>query len=223
MSGIIFDCDGVLVDSEVIAIEIEIAALGAIGIPMTADDLAARYVGVSAAAQRTAMHEEFGIVLDDDWWEDLRVRSHAALAEHVQPVPGIRAVLEALPRPHALASSSSHERIELSLRTAGLLDLFHASLRFSAADVDRGKPAPDLFLHTARSMGWKPEACVVVEDSPYGVQAGVAAGMQVIGFTGGGHAGPAWEARLGEAGAEVVAGSAEALGSALADAVTDTA
>lgn len=204
-AAVVFDCDGVLVDSEVIAIEIEVAALADVGIPMTHEGLAERYVGVSAEAMATALHEEFGVVLGEAWWARLHEASHAALAERVKPVPGIREVLEGLAVPACLASSSSHTRIELSLVAAGLIDLFPPETRFSAADVRRGKPAPDLFLHAAASRGWDPSACVVVEDSPFGVQAALAAGMDVIGFTAGGHAGPSWEARLRLAGAQIVA------------------
>lgn len=203
-----FDCDGVLIDSEVIAIEIEVAALTEVGVRLTAAELAHRYVGVSGSAMRRSVAEEYGVDLTDAFWNDLRDRSHAALAEGVQPVAGMAEVVERLTVPYCLASSSSHVRIELSLRTAGLIHLFPPGLRFSAEDVDRGKPAPDLFLLAARSLGVDPQDCVVVEDSPYGVQAAVEAGMDVIGFIGGGHADQAWEGRLRKAGATTIAATA---------------
>lgn len=202
-------------DSEVIAIEVEVAALRRAGIPITPAELADRYVGVSATAMSDAVHEEFGVALDEAWWAQLETDSLAALGQRVQPVPGIRAVLDGLGAPACLASSSSHPRIALSLTAAGLIDAFPDGTRFSAADVSRGKPAPDLFLHAARSMGWDPATCVVVEDSPYGVQAAVAAGMDVIGFAAGGHAGPAWSDRLRVAGAAVVVATAPALAALL--------
>ncbi|HUG85937.1 MAG TPA: HAD-IA family hydrolase [Euzebya sp.] len=213
--AVIFDCDGVLVDSEIIAIEVEVAALTAVGISLTPAGLAERYVGVSAAAQVAAVHEEFGVVLDEAWWAALAADSERALAQRVRAIPGIRAVVEGVPGPYALASSSSHPRIELCLRTAGLLDLFGDDVRFSATDVRRGKPAPDLFLHAASSLGIAANECVVVEDSPYGVRAALAAGMHVIGFTGGGHADQRWAARLRQAGAGLVVASAEELAAAL--------
>jgi HAD superfamily hydrolase (TIGR01509 family) len=213
--AVLFDCDGVLVDSERIAIEVEVAAFAAVGIPLTADGVAERYVGVSAQAQTAAVHEEFGVVLEDAWWAELFAAAEAALAERVQPIAGIRRVVEDLTVRYALASSSRHERIELSLRTAGLLDLFPRRLRFSATDVARGKPAPDLFLHAAAALGVPAGHCVVVEDSPHGVQAALAAGMDVIGFAGGGHAGPGWARRLRAAGAMVVVPDAAALATQL--------
>lgn len=203
-AAVLFDCDGVLVDSEVLAIEVEVAAFAAVGIPLTAAELAERYVGVSETAQTAAVQEEFGVHLDPAWWADLFAAAEAALAERVQPIEGIRRVVESLGVPYALASSSRHERIEVSLRTAGLLDLFPPPVRFSATDVRRGKPAPDLFLHAAAALGVPAGRCVVVEDSPYGVEAALAAGMAVIGFTAGGHAGPGWADRLRAAGAERV-------------------
>lgn len=215
-SAVIFDMDGVLVDSEVIAIEVEVAALAAVGVSLTPAELAARYVGTSAVAMRGMVVEEFGVDLDDAFWARLEADSHAALAERLVAVPGMRAVVEGLAVPCAVASSSSHARIALSLRTAGLADLFEVGARFSAEDVERGKPAPDLFLHAAAALGVEAPACVVVEDSPFGVQAARAAGMDVIGFTGGGHADEAWAARLGAAGAAVVAADAASLGAMLA-------
>jgi HAD superfamily hydrolase (TIGR01509 family) len=213
--AVLFDCDGVLVDSEVIAIEVEVAALAEAGVPMTAAELADRYVGVSAASQAESLHREFGLALDDAWWQALHERSLAALADRVEAVPGMRELVEGLGVPHCLASSSDHGRIEVCLRQAGLLDLFDASIRFSATDVSRGKPAPDLFLHAASRLGVDPDACVVIEDSPHGVRAAVAAGMAVIGFTGGAHADASWAHRLHDAGAVTVVDGATALGALL--------
>lgn len=212
---VIFDCDGVLVDSEVIAIEVGVAALAGVGVVLTPAALASRFVGVSGPAMRAAVAEEFDVDLDETFWVGVREASHAALAERVTAVPGIRGLVDAVQVPRCLASSSSHTRIELSLRTAGLLDLFPPDLRFSAEDVVRGKPAPDLFLHASAAMGADPSACVVVEDSPYGVRAALAAGMDVIGFTGGGHADDAWAERLRAAGAPRVVADADALAALL--------
>ncbi len=190
-----------LVDSEVIAIEIEVAALNAVGVPLTPQGMAERFVGVSNATVRTAVAQEFGVHLDDGFWEEVRREGMAALADRVTAIPGIAALIRQLDVPHCLASSSRHDRIELSLRTAGLLDLFPRRIRFSSQDVVCGKPSPDLFMHAADVMGVQPSRCLVVEDSPHGVRAALAAGMDVVGFTGGGHADLAWEERLRAAGA----------------------
>ncbi|MGI9018040.1 MAG: HAD family hydrolase [Euzebya sp.] len=203
--AVIFDCDGVLVDSEVIAIEVEVAALARVGVQLTAVELAQRYVGVSGPAMRSSVAREFGIDLTDSFWATLREDSHAALAGRVRAIPGMRQVIQQLGLPYALASSSSHDRVVLTLGTAGLLDLFDDSRRFSAQDVEHGKPAPDLFLHAAAALGVAPGSCVVVEDSPYGVAAALAAGMDVVGFTAGGHADDAWAQRLRDAGAARIA------------------
>ncbi|CAN5662852.1 HAD family hydrolase [soil metagenome] len=211
VKAVLFDCDGVLIDSEVIAIGIEVAALAKVGVHLTRAELADRYVGVSGSAMRRSVAKEFDVDLTDAFWNDLRDRSHAELTEEVRPVTGMAEVIERLTVPYCLASSSSHERIELSLEAAGLLHLFPPDLRFSAEDVDHGKPAPDLFLLAARSLGVDPADCVVVEDSPYGVQAALAAEMDVIGFTGGGHADKAWAGRLRTAGATTIVTTADEL------------
>jgi HAD superfamily hydrolase (TIGR01509 family) len=214
-AAVVFDCDGVLVDSEVVAVEVEVAALGAAGLPLTPEELAERYVGVSVATQARMVAEEFGVALDGAWWDALAADVEAALAARVRPIQGIRDVVEGLDRPYALASSSRRTRIEVCLRSAGLHDLFPVALRSSAEEVARGKPAPDLFLLAARRLGVDPTACVVVEDSPYGVEGALAAGMAVIGFTGGAHAGGRWADRLRAAGAAQVVADARALAAVL--------
>ena len=202
---IIFDCDGVLIDSEAIACRADSACLAEIGIAMSAEEIMDRYLGISA---------------DDD------VRRHRAapgpraagrtsprrcgFASPPRSKPSLcrwrvsRRRCDALPQRRCVASSSAPERLRHSLSLAGLLHRFEPHV-FSATQVARGKPAPDLFLFAAASMQADPAACVVIEDSVPGVQAAVAAGMRVIGFTGGGHCRPGHAERLLAAGAAAIA------------------
>jgi HAD superfamily hydrolase (TIGR01509 family) len=204
---IIFDCDGVLVDSEILTVQIESRHLADVGIALTPAEVAARYVGLSTTSMVGKIRDEFGVELTPDFWAELRTEVLAELGASLSPVPGIGSVLEASELPRCIASSSDPERIALSLRTAGLSAAFAADRIFSATMVERGKPAPDLFLHAASRCGATPQRCVVVEDSPSGVQAGVAAGMTVVGLTAGGHCPPDHAARLSDAGAHSVVGA----------------
>lgn len=199
---VIFDCDGVLVDSEPIANRILVAALAEAGHAIDMDQAMARFVGRSMAAVIAMVEAEHGRPLPPDFIERLQARTFAAFRAGLRPIPGIREALAAIAVPVCVASSGSHQKIALSLSLCGLDAAFRGRV-FSAADVTRGKPHPDLFLHAARSLGARPEASVVVEDSVVGVAAAKAAGMIALGFTGGGHGGPALARRLGEAGARV--------------------
>jgi HAD superfamily hydrolase (TIGR01509 family) len=145
---------------------------------------------------------ERGCTLPADFSARVNRTLFARFETDLKPVEGVREAILALPQPRCVASSSMPERIALSLRVAGLSDLFDHI--FSATEVPRGKPAPDLFLHAATRMGARPEDCLVIEDSAAGVKAAIAAGMRVIGFTGGSHCGPAHADRLRRAGAPVV-------------------
>lgn len=184
---VIFDCDGVLVDSEPIASQILLDTLAEAGLrldPATADE---RFLGRSLASTVEILAEDFGIRLDDAALQAMRAQLYAAFRAELRPIPGIAAAIDAIACPICVASSSQPERIELSLRLTGLWERFEGRV-YSATMVDRGKPAPDLFLHAAAAMGFAPDVCLVVEDSPAGVQAALAGGMRVVGFVGGGHA-----------------------------------
>lgn len=189
MSGlVIFDCDGVLVDSEPIALRLLLETLAEAGLALDADVARHRFLGRSLASTREILAEDFGLTLSDAALGDMRRRLHAAFRAELRPIPGVAETLAALERPVCVASSSQPERIELSLRVTGLWRWFEGRA-FSASMVARGKPAPDLFLHAAAAMGYAPADCLVVEDSPAGIAAAQAAGMRVVAFTGGSHAG----------------------------------
>jgi HAD superfamily hydrolase (TIGR01509 family) len=214
---VVFDCDGVLVDSEALACGVEARALTALGYPITGEEVARRYAGLSDADMRRAVERETGRALPGDH----AARCAAALAEafrrELEPVAGMGAVVDAVAAAgleRCVASSSLPARLELALTVTGLWEKFAPNV-FSASMVARGKPAPDLFLFAAERMGVEPAACLVVEDSVPGIVAARAAGMTAVGFAGGGHCGPDHAARLREAGADRVCADAQALDAAL--------
>jgi HAD superfamily hydrolase (TIGR01509 family) len=203
-SIVIFDCDGVLVDSEVLVIEIEAEILTKAGFALTADEIADRFVGLSYPDMMAALESDFGRPVPPELSPRIQKEALASFPDRLQPVEGIGDLLAASPHRRCVASSSDLSRIQLSLDVTGLARHFDPAHLFSAEMVDRGKPAPDLFLHAAERLGCDPTACLVVEDSPHGVSAARAADMAVVGFVGGGHARPSLTARLAAAGADTV-------------------
>ena len=196
---VIFDCDGVVVDSEPIALAVLKAHIEDRGATVDDAELAARTLGRSAAEAYAGIHEAWGVRIDEADAVDLQERLFARFRSELTAIPGVVRLLDRLAArgiAHCLASSSSPHRLDVALTAAGLADRFTGCV-FSATMVARGKPAPDLFLHAARTMGVEPADCVVIEDSAVGIEAAQRAGMAVIGFLGGGHAvGADYEARL---------------------------
>ncbi|MEV6741811.1 HAD family hydrolase [Streptomyces sp. NPDC051104] len=183
---VIFDNDGVLVDSEPISNRLLAAYLTELGHPTTYEDSIRDYMGSAMHRIHDLLLERTGERLPDDFDDVFHARVFAAFERELKPVAGVENVLEKLTAdgvPFCVASSGSHDRIRVGHRTTGLDRWFDDGRVFSAQDVGRGKPAPDLFLYAAERMGVAPQRCVVVEDSPLGVQAAVAAGMDVYGFT----------------------------------------
>ncbi|MFJ7020402.1 HAD family hydrolase [Streptomyces sp. NPDC101117] len=183
---VIFDNDGVLVDSEPISNRLLAAYLTELGHPTSYEDSIRDYMGSAMHRVHDLVLERTGERLPADFDDVFHARVFAAFERELKPVAGAVEVLEALSArgvPYCVASSGSHERIRVGHRTTGLDRWFDDARIFSSQDVGRGKPAPDLFLYAARRMGVAPERCVVVEDSPLGVRAAVAAGMDVLGFT----------------------------------------
>lgn len=184
---VIFDCDGVLVDSEPLAMRVMLKMLAEAGLEIDSDTAYDAFLGKSLATVCETLRRDHGFDVDSSALEELRARLNAVLRAELQPIPGIAEALEQLGRPACVASSSQVERIRLSLEVTGL-DRFFGDDIFSATMVAHGKPAPDLFLYAAQRMHIDPSRCMVIEDSPAGVTAARAAGMQVLGFAGGGHA-----------------------------------
>ncbi|MGF1596010.1 MAG: HAD family hydrolase [Acidimicrobiales bacterium] len=213
---IVFDCDGVLVDSEVLVIEVEAAMLTEAGYMITADEIAERFVGLSYATMMRELAADFGRPVPDDLNRRIQDAALARFPDLLRPVAGIEDVMSVVPQDRCVASSSDLDRIELSLTLCGLDHHFGPDRIFSAQMVANGKPAPDLFLLAAERMGAEPADCLVIEDSPAGVTAATAAGMVVLGLVAGGHARPALAHRLRQAGAQHVFATTGQLGDHLA-------
>ena len=182
---IVFDCDGVLVDSERLMQAIDMRMIGALGWRITQSEMFDHFLGRSEAVGTANIERKLGRPVPESFVDDRRAAHAAAFATSLEPVPGIcEAVTSVQADGYAtcVASSGSHARIRLMLDRTSLRVLFDDTWIFSGDDVHVGKPAPDLFLHAAETMGYQPDRCVVVEDSPSGVTAAHAAGMPVIGY-----------------------------------------
>ena len=181
---VIFDCDGVLVDTERLAVRVDVQVLAALGWPLTEQEVIDRFLGRSDAYMTAEIEAHLGRRLPADWEDQFRHLYTVTFAASLAPVPGVVDALDRIALPTCVASSGTHAKIRYTLGLTGLYERFAGRI-FSVEDVTRGKPAPDLFLHAAKRMGVDPTACVVVEDSPYGVEAARAAGMRAFGFAGG--------------------------------------
>ncbi|MGA4993275.1 HAD family hydrolase [Nonomuraea bangladeshensis] len=178
---VIFDCDGTLVDSEAISVRVGTAALRRLGWSIDEAEYAERFVGCTNEFWAEQVGET-----PPGWKEQLDAEYEAAITAELRVIAGIETALDQLDVPSCVASNGRHRTIRRSLEITGLAERF-AGRVFSAEDVPRGKPAPDLFLHAAATMGADPERCVVVEDSPFGVMAAVSAGMRCLAYAGGFH------------------------------------
>ncbi|WDZ96367.1 HAD-IA family hydrolase [Herbaspirillum sp. WKF16] len=176
---VIFDCDGTLVDSEVVAAQAWSEHVARYGVDLTAQQALAQFRGVSMTLCLARIEELHGKPLPASFEQELRALMGEMLEQRLQPIAGALEMVQALAVPYALASNAPHHKIELCLRVTGLLPYFAGRI-YSAYDVQRWKPDPALFLFAAQSLGVDPARCAVVEDSLPGVQAGLAAGMKVI-------------------------------------------
>ena len=192
---LILDCDGVLVDSERITNRVFAQMLKQLGVSVTLEDMFEHFVGREMSQCLDLVAELSGRPVPDEFESNYRVRTRAALLSELTAVPGIEAALDVIELPYCVASNGSQEKMRMTLGITGLLSRFEGKL-VSATEVLRGKPAPDVFLHAAKKYGASPSACAVVEDTPTGVTAAVAAGMTVFGY-----AAPTPSARLLAAGA----------------------
>jgi HAD superfamily hydrolase (TIGR01509 family) len=199
---IIFDCDGVLVDSEVISCRVHADVLTRYGYPITAEEVHRRFLGRSAYDAAAEVERELGRRLSETYDLERRTTLLAALADTVEAVPHLHDALDALDARMCVASSAAHEKIFATLSRTGLYERFAPNI-FSGTQVSHGKPAPDLFLFAANQMAALPRQCVVIEDSIPGVTGALAAGMTVLGFHGGSHCRPGDGESLRAAGAAV--------------------
>lgn len=185
---LIFDCDGVLVDSEPVSISVLLDMLSHLGVEMGEEEAYNRFLGRSVASMTATLFEDYGVETDIDFLDHMRATLFERFRTELRPIEDIAETLDRLVAlKRCVASSSQPERIRYSLGLTGLIDKFEPHV-FSATMVKKGKPAPDLFLHAARQMGVSPSDCIVIEDSPAGIAAAKAAGMAVFAFTGGSHA-----------------------------------
>jgi HAD superfamily hydrolase (TIGR01509 family) len=181
---VIFDCDGVLIDSERLAVKVDVVVLRELGWPLSEAEVIERFVGRSDRDTQAAIEAHLGRTLPADWLERFKPLYEEAFEAELAPVEGVLDALDRITLPSCVASSGTHEYLRHMLGLTGLYERFAGRI-FSADDVSAGKPAPDLFLYAAERMGAKPDACVVVEDSRSGVEAARAAGMRTLAFTGG--------------------------------------
>ena len=199
---VIFDCDGVLVDSEVISCRAHAEVLTRHGYPISVEQVFDRFLGRSSRQAHLEVEAELGRRLPDDFHTQLQDELFQSFAATLEPIPHLDQALAAIAQPVCVASSGSQERMRVSLGRVGLYDQFAPHI-FSASQVTHGKPAPDLFLFAAAQMATSPERCLVIEDSIAGVTAARAAGMTVFGFHGGSHCRPGYGDTLRAAGAAV--------------------
>jgi len=183
---VIFDCDGVLVDSEVISCRAHAVVLSRHGYSITAEQVFHRFLGRSTRQANLEVEAELGRKLPDAFHTDLQDELYGSFTTDLEAIPHIVAVLDSIAQPVCVASSGSHERMRVSLRRAGLYGRFAPNI-FSSSQVRNGKPAPDLFLFAAERMKVSPAQCLVIEDSVPGVTGARAGGMTVFGFHGGSH------------------------------------
>ena len=197
---VIFDCDGVLVDSEVISCRVHAEVLTRHGYPISVEQVFDRFLGRSARQANVEIEAELGRSLPDDFHAHLRDHLFQSFATTLEMIPHVDQALAAIMQPVCVASSGSQERMRVTLGRAGLYDIFAPHI-FSASQVEHGKPAPDLFLFAAAQMAASPERCLVIEDSVAGIAGALAAGMTVFGFHGGSHCRPGYGETLRAAGA----------------------
>lgn len=209
-SAIIFDCDGVLVDSEKIYLAVEREHLSRIGLDYDDTEYRRRFMGLKSADYINELDRDHrqmkGRALPERFSVDLKAEAVSRLQAELEMIEGVEALLEHFSGPTAVASSSAPDTLQLKMDITGLHRHFHPHI-YSGDQVENGKPAPDLFLMAAGKLGIAPGECLVIEDSENGVRAGLAAGMTVWGFTGGGHADDGLENRLRGAGAHAVMAS----------------
>jgi HAD superfamily hydrolase (TIGR01509 family) len=186
---IIFDCDGVLVDSEPLAMRVLLETIAAEGVTIDPETAFREFLGRSLATISANLNAAHGLHLSESALERMRANLFALYRRELKPMAGLVEALAEIRVPACVASSSQMERIRISLALTGLLDRFEPAI-FSASTVANGKPAPDIFLYAAASMRMPPAHCLVIEDSPAGILAAQRAGMRVFAFAGGGHIAP---------------------------------
>ena len=200
-----FDCDGVLVDSEFIASQVDSELLKEVGYDISAEEVSQRFAGLTSAVIHAMIEKEIGRKLPADYLERQRAELDRRLATELKPVAGAAEILDTIEGPRCVCSNSSSHRLKITLETTGLMDRVRPYV-YSAVEVGtkEPKPAPNVYLHAIKEFGADPREVLVIEDSAFGVRAAKAAGARVVGFTGGRHSWVGHADLLTEAGAETV-------------------
>lgn len=178
---VIFDCDGVLVDSDRISLRIQAERISALGLEMSYEDCVRDFLGLGMEATLRIVAERLGRPVPAGWEAELDAAVREGFQRELKAVPGVIKALEEIELPFCVASSGSHDKMRFTLGLTDMWDRFAGRI-FSVDEVQQGKPAPDLFLHAASRMSTPPERCIVIEDSPFGIAGAKAAGMSVLGF-----------------------------------------
>ena len=181
--AIIFDCDGTLVDSEPITVAVLVEYVREFGLKIDYQEALSLFIGRDMPGIVAFLEAKIGIELPETFIDEFRARQALALRNSLRPIDGAHDLLAAMTKPYCVASNAPHDKIEINLSVTGLNQYFTADRTFSAYDINSWKPAPDLFLHVADKMKQHAASCVVIEDSAAGIEAGLAAGMQVIGYS----------------------------------------
>ena len=186
ISLVIFDCDGVLVDSELLSASVLTQMMLERGLPINADIFRSEFLGRSFATASKRYEQRLGVSFPADFNAEYRSRLLTQMRGNLHAMPGVESVLRAMRIPYCLATSSSPQRLAVSMAESGLRKFF-VNVSFTASEVEHGKPAPDLMLHAAKQMGVAPDLCLVIEDSEMGLRAAAAAAMEAWRFVGGAH------------------------------------
>ncbi len=202
---VIFDCDGTVMDTEMMMAEVEVEAFAEYGAAITATEFNTRFAGTASEKIQEIMEEELGRSLPEDHVDKVRQKMNERLWREAKIVPGIMEVLDGFDQPRCICSNAGMDKLKIELSKGELWDRFRPYV-YSARDLEgiENKPAPDVFLHAAKEFDVDPKACIVIEDSVTGVTGAKAAGMRVIGFTGASHTYPGHSDDLTNAGAETV-------------------
>jgi HAD superfamily hydrolase (TIGR01509 family) len=203
IEAIIFDCDGVLIDSEILVCRIAAEELTHLGYPITTEEVIRRFAGRPDHEMRAEIESEWGKPLPEEYVQRVNARTEESYSSELRAIEGVAELLAQLRLPVCVASSSFPAKLRLGLETVGLYEFFAPNV-ISASSVSRGKPEPDVFLYAAGWMRTPPRNCLVIEDSTAGVQSAKRAGMRVFGFEGGAHCAAGHKQRLMDAGAEQV-------------------
>lgn len=183
---VIFDCDGVLIDSENLSKRVLLSMLADLGVTVSDDYFDQHFLGQSFASVTSRVCEDYSVTLSDHFRQDYLAALLQVFADELKPTVMLTEMLSSLNKPSCVATSSSPTRVEFALKKTGLSDYF-AERVFTSSEVKNGKPAPDIFLHTASQMGVLPQNCLVIEDSQAGIQGALAANMHVIKYAGASH------------------------------------